>query len=491
VNSKRDPCEAIAKQAAIILRQTATIVALEKRVGELVAELQVASAKNVTLEGRVAELEARLGANSSNSSKPPSSDGPAERGKKIPKPATGRRRGAQSGHAGHIRALLPPDEAVRYEPVSCNECGAELTVADASVEDGAIWQVAELPRVEAHITHHIATGRRCACGEVTHGAIPAPVLAHGYGPNFCAVVALLATQYGMSKRNIQAFSNDVLGISVSTGTLCALSAELGSALEPSVNQALDYIRQEEVVYADETGWRMDKTGGWLWVIVGRLVTVFLMSATRGKLAARALLGANFLGKLVTDRWSAYTIVAREQRQFCLAHLLRDATGMSERGNLGAAIGRHLERIFRSAIKLFYDRRDGLIDQLTFEKTGAILRAECLLRLNAGAALEGVRDKRTRGMCKALAKAESCIWTFLSSPNVEPTNNRAERAIRPAVIVRKLSFGSDSQKGAENTARVLSAVASLRTQARGVFAFFQETIRTARAGKPTPSLLPQK
>jgi transposase len=122
-------------------------------------------------------------------------------------------------------------------------------------------------------------------------------------------------------------------------------------------------------------------------------------------------------------------------------------------------------------------------------TGSSLQNECRRLLIAGADLKGERDHKTRGMCKKILRSANALWTFLKTPGVEPTNNIAERAIRPAVIVRKRSFGSDSEQGAIFIARTFSAVASLRAQSLAVFSFFENTVYAARNGTAPPSMIP--
>jgi transposase len=439
------------------------------------------------LEARVQELEAQLRLHSGNSSKPPSSDGPSV--VREAKTKTGKKRGGQPGHKGHTRSIQPSDAEVRYEPSACAGCGGALGEGSAAAADGALWQVAELPVMKAHITSHVAAGRVCGCGQTTYGHIPASVLAHGYGPRYGALVSLLTTRFGMSRRDVQELSLDVFGVSISTGTVCALGAELGVALQPSVDDALTHLRAAAVVHADETGWPIQKEKAWLWAGVGGDVSVFLCHSKRSAQGAQALLGTEFSGTLVTDRWGAYNDIAPlERRQFCLAHLLRDAQGMVERGGEGAPVGRGLVTIFRAGIALFHDVDTQTATRETRLAGGEVLRAACKTLLETGALLNEKRDSKTRGICNRLRKSEQALWTFLTVPHVEPTNNIAERAVRPAVIVRKTSFGSGSTTGAQYFARILTAVATLRMQKRKVFTFLEDTLHAAREGLLAPALV---
>jgi len=469
VANTEDPRDAIIReQAALIVQLQATVARLEARIGE---------------------LEARLRLNSGNSSKPPSSDGPRHNADFTGlKTQSKKKRGGQPGHKGHSREIMDADATVRYEPSSCSGCGSVLGESATAAADGALWQVAELPKVKAHVTSHVAAGRVCSCGRISHGVIPASILAHGYGPRFGAFVSLLLVRYGLSRRDVAQLSSDLLGLAVSASTVCSLASEMGKSLESAAAEALQVVRAEPVVHADETGWRINKVLAWLWVVVGCRATVFLTHAHRNKEAAQALLGSTRRGILVTDRYGAYNDIPLQKRQFCLAHVLRDAQAMIERGGAATSVGEGLAASLRSGIGHFHHYINGAIDRAALIQEGAHERAKCRDILDAALSLGKALDKKTRGICKRLRSTEIALWTFLRIPGVEPTNNAAEQAIRPAVIIRKTSFGSDTTQGAVYFARALSAMESLQRQARDVFIFFEHTLVAARHGFATPSFV---
>ena len=453
-------------------------------IAELYEVIKGLRATVARLEARVTELEAQLQTNSSNSSKPPSSDGPGVQRAPKAKPS-GKSRGGQLGHKAHVRKLSEPTEVVRHEPSECGSCGSALSASDAASEDGAIWEVAELPELRAHITHHVPVGRRCRCGHATRGVIPAPISCRGYGPRFSALVSFLMTRFGLSRRDVVESAATMFGIVVSSGTVCALASEMGESLSASHAEALASVQASPVAHADETGWKTAKKRGYLWVGLGQEATVFLASMHRSRASAHALLGATFAGTLVSDRYNAYGFLPLVRRQLCLAHLLREAKKMALRGGKGAAVGRGLAVTFRAAIALFHRPGAALG---TLAERGKNVKTQCDDWLARGAALTEPRDAEAKGLCVRLQGLRTALWTFLTTPGVEPTNNPAERAIRPAVIVRKSSFGSDTEKGALHFARILTAIATLRRQGRSVLDFLNGTIAAGRAGLAKPKLL---
>lgn len=262
---------------------------------------------------------------------------------------------------------------------------------------------------------------------------------------------------------------------------------MSAAVTEPVAQAHEYVQQQaEVVHADETGWRERRRRAWLWVMVSPLVTVFLVHAQRGTAAARALLGECLQAILVSDRWVAYRHWATEQRQLCWAHLLREFNAFTERGGEAARLGRAL---LRDAKVMFarWDRvRDGTLSRRQFWLEMRPLRRRVEGRLRRGAELA---EAKTAATCRDLVKLSPALWTFIDLPDVEPTNNAAERAIRRAVLWRKGSFGSHSPAGSRFAERMLTIAATLKQQERNVVDYITEACVASVHGKSAPSLLP--
>lgn len=467
----------------------ALIAELRAQVAERDARIAQLMAKVEELTARVAELEARLGQNSSNSSRPPSSDGPGTR--RQPKKQTGRRPGGQPGHKKHERALLPVEQVqdvVDVVPEKCRGCERKLKGRD---NEPRRHQVVEVPPLTAQVTEYRCHALKCArCGMVTRGEVPAHARSV-FGDRLTALASLLVGKYRLAKRPVKDALSDMLGVELSVGSVSNLEGEMAQALAPAVAEALAFVQDEEAVNADETGFVQGREGGragraWLWVVATALVAVFHIARSRGGKVARHLLGEDFAGILTTDRWSAYECVDAGQRQLCWAHLTRDFQGFIDRGGEGERIGRELMRERHRFFKWYHQVRDGTLAREQFERRmrGVERRVGQLLREAVVRA-----EKKTAGMAREMLRLEKCLWTFVDVPDLEPTNNFGERCIRHAVMYRKTSFGTQSEEGSRFVERIFTATTSLKLQNRDVLAFLTDTLAAHRRGLQGPSLLP--
>ena len=460
----------------------------DAQIAELIRRLDEALRRIAEQDARIAELEARLGQNSRNSSKPPSSDFPGAA--KPEAGSTGRKRGGQPGHEPSRRELLPPEQVDQIEdhwPAVCEECKATLPgELRAEVGEPARYQVTELPRVQAHVTEHRLHSQFCeCCGHATEAVLPGVVPGGAFGPRLRAVIALCAGRYRLSKRVTQELLSDVLGVELALGSVCNVERQVSEALAAPVEEAREFVRQQPVVHADETGWREDKGRAWLWTATTALVTVFQIAKSRGAVVAKQMLGEAFAGFLVVDRWAAYEWT--ELRQLCWAHLLRDFQGFVDRGGTGALLGEKLLAQARTMFELWHRVRDKTLTRRTFQHRMKPIEKR-ILRLLRKAQLRA--ETRTAGMAREILDRRNYLWTFVDTDGVEPTNNAAERAIRPAVLWRKGSFGTDSANGSRFVERILSAVTSLKQQRRHVLDYLTDACAAHDAGLPAPSLLPR-
>ena len=243
-------------------------------VAEATARVQTTEAENarldalvVQLAARVQTLEARLGLNSTNSSRPPSAD-PPQTPPPPPRPASGRRPGGQPGHPAHQRALLPPeqvDHSHDHWPAHCRHCQAPLAPdPDQEVGDPVRHQVIELPPVRAEVTDHYLHRQRCPhCQGETRAALPPAVPSGAFGPRVQAVIALLSSRYRLSRREVADLCADVLGASLSVGSVDRLCQATAVALAGPVAELQAAIQRAAVVGADETPWPVDGQRGWL------------------------------------------------------------------------------------------------------------------------------------------------------------------------------------------------------------------------------------
>ena len=434
------------------------------------------------LRERVVDLERRLGQNSSNSSKPPSSDGPHVK-PAPPKIPSGKRQGGQPGHTRHERTRREPTHVLDVKPCSCGRCGSELTGDDL---DPAWRQVVELPPVRPDVTEYRMHTLTCShCGTSTAAEAP-PESAREYGPALQASLSLLSVGYRLSKRSVQSLASDLLGLEISTGQICALERETAKTLEPVVAEAHEYVKGQPA-NVDETGWKQGKAKAWLWVAVTKLVTVFAIALSRSRGAFEDLIGPSYRWVVTSDRYSAYGGRPLGQRQVCWAHLQRDFQAMIDRGGVAKGIGEDLQALGVGLLKQWKRVRDGTQTREAFQAdTLSWLKGEVAQALRSGFACDCAK---TEGTCGELLKVEEALWTFARVVGVEPTNNAAERALRHAVCWRKTSHGTDSACGSRFVERMLTVVGSCRQQGRSVLAFLTECVRAERNGSARPSLLP--
>jgi transposase len=443
------------------------------------------------LEALVRDLQARLGQNASNSSVPPSAN-PPDAPKPVVKEPTGRKPGAQPGHPPQPRTRLPADQVhdvIRYVPATCRCCQAALPEQPGPADPEPTWhQVAELPPCAARITEHQGHARHCRnCGALNHAPIPAAVRAHSVGPRLAAVLAYLSGARHDSKRGVAEVLETVFQVPRALGTVCAIEQEAAAALAAAHAEAEQAVRQAPHKNADETGWKLAGRRCWLWAAVTAKVAYFVIHPGRGAAGLAALLGAAIEGIVTSDRWSAYGRLDRYRRQVCWAHLVRDFQALVDRGGEAAEVGNELLCFAEDVFHWWYRVRDGTLARSSLRTYIDGQRPWLRDLLGRGAALPCAK---TAAFCANVLELEPALWTFVRAEGVEPTNNAAERALRPAVLWRKRSFGCQSEAGCRFVERMLTVVQTLQLQQRGVIDYLTEAIRAHRQGLPAPKLLPE-
>jgi transposase len=450
------------------------------------AALAQLRAEITQLKATVEELAQRLGRNSHNSSQPPSADSP-QPPKRSRRDPSGRRPGGQPGHEGQTRVLVPVEEVevvIAVKPERCRCCQHWLAGEDAQP---ARHQVTEIPPIKPVVTEYQLHQLCCpSCGALTRAEPPVGVPTGGFGPRVQAITALCTGAYHLSKRTTRQVMADLFGLPLRVGTIVNLEQATVQAVAEPVAEAQAYVQQQPTAYLDETGWREGQQRAWLWTAVTSWVTVFVVRLSRGGKVAQELLGERFWGYLVTDRWSAYTWYPTWRRQVCWAHLLRDIEAMIERGGQSQVIGEALRGQARQMFQWWHRVRDGTLAQTTFARYMWPIRREVERLLEAGQTC-GV--PKTEGMCREIRKVRRALWTFVRHEGVEPTNNAAERAIRPGVLWRKGSFGTQSADGSRFVEAMMTVVATLKQQHRDALDYLTAACEAALRGEGAPSLLP--
>jgi transposase len=440
-----------------------------------------------TLQARVTDLEARLSQYSGNSSRPPSSDPPSAP-PHPPRTPTGRKRGGQPGHPGHQRDLLPPgqvDEFIVHRPTACPHCQTALP-HDLPATEVLRQQVWEVPPLQPHITEHQFPTVTCPqCQASVRAPRPPEVPPGSFGPQLVALVALLHGRYRLSTREITLLLEELWHIPLSLGSVPALDQTVSTALAPVYAEVQATVQEQAVVNVDETPWREQRQQRYLWVAVTVVATLFLVGR-RSRAVLDRVLGTAFGGTVGSDRYKAYAHLPAAQRQLCWAHLKRDWQFFRERagpvGDWGEAAMQQITQLFAQ----WYRFRNGELDRAQLQAEMAPIAAE-LRRL-----VEQGRDElpweQARGFCRDLLWVWPALWTFVDVDGVEPTNNVAERALRPAVLWRKGCYGTDSAGGSRFVERILTVTTTCRQQQRQALPFIADAVRAHWAGLPTPTLM---
>lgn len=436
--------------------------------------------------------EEKLQTNSRNSSKPPSADihkNKQERRYPKSRKKSTKKQGAQPGHKGNGRKLMPTEEVdavvVCLPPSNC-QCGGGIK---AEPTKNRRHQVHELPVVKPIVTEYQRIFGRCTCCDKHHfGDLPIGVPTGMLGVRAIATIATHTGKYHMSKRMTQAAFADHYGLEMSVGTVSNAEKITAEALEKPTQEVVEYIQNAEVKHADETGHKQKGNKRWMWVASTVLVAVFLIRTTRATLEAKALLGDVFRGILVSDRYSSYTYIDDSQRQFCWAHLLRDFIKISERSGQSGRSGEQLLAYSRRMFKLWWRYREG---HLSRAKLIVVMK-----RIQEGLEKtleEGTRcgHNKTEGTCKRILKHKTALWTFVTREGVDPTNNIAEQIIRGYVMWRKTSFGTQSDRGDRYVERIMTASTCCRLQNQNLPEYLSKAIYAHISGKSYPSLLPSE
>jgi transposase len=457
------------------LERDERIAALERRVAEL--------------EALARDLNARLGANATNSGTPPSANPPGAP-KPVAKKRTGKQPGGQPGHPAHLKRRLPPgrvDKVVTFVPDRCGRCQEPLPPNPGPFDPEPTWQqVAELPAMAAEVTEYQGHFRTCpCCGEVNHAPIPADLKAHGTGPRLAATLAYLAGSHRISKRGLEEITGDVFDAPLSLGTVAHLEGQMSAALAPAHAEALEAVRDAGAKNVDETSWKLAGKLCWLWVAATGTVAAFLIHAHRGWDALVALLGEEIQGFVCSDRWSAYAKLSPWCRQICWAHLRRDFQKLVDRGGPSARLGRKLQRVAERVFEEWHLFRGGGCDrrQLQRRLSPDAARLERLLKAGRRGA-----DAKAATFCGNVLELLPAVWRFVVTEGIEPTNNHAERVLRRAVLWRKSAFGCSSASGCRFVERMLTVVQTRRLQGRPVLRYLYDALVAHRNGLPAPSLL---
>lgn len=439
----------------------------------------------VALLDRIDLLEAQLQKlTPRNSSLPPSSEHPHAKPKK--KPAKKPKQDAQKRHKRHQRQLIPSEEctsSTAYYPEACRRCGGPLQLDHTEPKRHQVWDLPEIkPIIDEYKLHR---GYCPCCGITSQAELPEGVPSGQCGPRLAAFTGLLMGHYRQSKRRTAAFLGDLLNIPCSPGWTLKIQKLVSDSVAAAYEQLRGELQNQSQLFVDESPTKENKHKAWLWVAVAQTFAVFGIFANRSRESLVALIG-DYQGILLNcDRAKMY--LDGKRLQWCWAHLKRDfqklidsADGQEKR------MGHDLMRQQRKLFEYWREYKAGKIKWSTFRGKVAPIREEIRQLL-----LRGIYsgNAKLKGFCNELYRGRKHLWTFTRVEGIEPTNNTAERALRPAVISRKLSFGTQSASGSRFLERILSVCETCRLQNRNAYQYLIKAMQAKLAGHAAPSLFP--
>ena len=434
-----------------------------RQIAELQASLQDALR-------RIAELEARLGQNSGNSSCPPSSDGLKEK-PAFPRPS-GKSRGGQPGHRGNtLKMVARADTVVLHGVVEVCSCGRNLSQVTGRVI--VKRQVFDLPPPSLLVTEHQIERKVCpCCGQPHRGAFPEEVLAPvQYGSRVKALVSLLSVGHNMPVGGIKELFADLFGYALNQATIQSANAWYYAQLAQEESTIKEQLQKEKLIHADESGVRAEGKLHWLHVASSALFTYFYRHNKRGCTALedpKSVL-STFSGWVVHDCWASYFKGGNYRHALCGAHLLRELTALIERGSQWASQMHELLLSTYLNCEKGKGKLSAMAMQTTIGQYQAVLQQADREEPPPQPRVRG-RSKQSKGrnLLNRLVKHQSAVLAFAQYKEVPFTNNLAERDIRPWKVKLKVSGCFRTTTGADHYARIRSFISTARKQQKQVF-----------------------
>lgn len=434
---------------------------------------------------RVEALEEQLAANSRNSSKPPSADPPGT--PRRPRRITGRRPGGQPGHPGHSRTLLPPEKVTQREdhfPGQCKKCGSGLPRLPHG--EPVREQVVELPKIEPEVIERLLHKVQCpCCAAVTTASRPADAPPGAFGPRLIAFAAMLTARFRMSRRDVEEVLSNTMGMEISLGSVSANEERVSQALAKPVEEVHQEIQHGDAANVDDTTWYEENERAVLWGLCNPIFAVYFVTKHKDALTAKQVLGG-FNGTLGSDRASTYSFYDQAKHQTCLAHLDRHFLKISQRRGKSKKIGTAAMEQMDQAWSAWRDYKAETIDLEQLLDRNEPIEAKLKEILEDG--MECGHPK-TEATCYNILCIYRSLWLYTFCEGVEPTNNSAERTLRPGVRWRRVSFGSQSERGSRFVERMLTVVETCRRQGRHLLDFLTLCVTQSWRGLPAPSLVP--
>lgn len=443
------------------------------------SRLQPLNAQIESLAVQVQKLTPR------NSSLPPSTEHP--HAKPRPKPKKNRRKqGGQKGHPRHQRDLIPADQCeavVICQADCCRRCGGDLQVDDSEPARHQVW---DLPPINPTVREYqLYRGHCLCCGITTQASLPPGVPSGQCGARLAAFVGLLMGHFRQSKRRTSMFLEDLLNVPCSPSWTVKIQNLVSDSLAVGYEQLRQQLSCQEQLYVDESPTKEKNVKAWLWVAVAPLFAVYGIFMNRKRESLKSLVGDYSNIILNCDRAKMY--LDGFKLQWCWAHLKRDIQKLIDSSDRQVKrLGHDLMRQQKLLFQHWRRYQAGKIKWTTFQNLARPIGKQFDALLQRGCCSG---NDQLIGFCDELYPRRDWLWTFIRVAGIEPTNNTAERALRGAVIQRKLSFGTQSAAGSRYLERILTVSETCRLQGRSAYQYLIDAMKAKFTGQTAPSLLP--
>jgi len=412
------------------------------------------TASNEKLQTKLNKLEDKLNINSSNSGLPSSKD--IYKIERKSKPSSGRKPGGQPGHKYNGYEFKTPDKIINVVPEEklC-ECGGALVLS----EDYRAHQKIEIPPIKPFVTEYRLHTCYCkACARRYETGLDNYKLLE---KNAESIITSLGGFFNNSKRDIQTILSQIFNLDISLGLVSSSEARVSAKLENKYNELVSKAEESEYLHLDESSANNKGKMSWCWIAANKAVTVFKLMKSRSRNALEKFL-PEYEGKVITDRYAVYNVYDNEKRQICLAHLRRDFKRFAHSKNLSLSkVGKSLIEIIDLVFATHNGMRSGKIDRLYYLRRIRKIKKKMLYYLKTVSNVE--ECEQAKRVADNILKSFDMMWLFAADPQIEPTNNFAERQIKHHVKYRKNSLFTWSDRGDRFIERTKSLFATAKLQ----------------------------
>jgi len=436
-------------------------------------DCQIAQKRIEDLEEKLAVLQFEFDSLKSRMYKPDKKKPPDDTPPELSAP---KKKGALFGHIGWFRKKPDPSRIDRIEEVRlkrCPSCGSSHITECKHIEEH-IQEDIILPRVETVVyKHHHYYCKSCKKVVSPRGKDELP---KSYvGPKAKSLAAFLKYVIKISDRDIRTIFKKVFNLDIAASSITGFKGQIKEKAAPIYEKLLESLKTSPFIHADETGWRIDGDNYWLWKFSNKKVCISHIDKSRGQKVVEDILGKEYDGIIISDFLSAYNKIITKGKQRCLVHILRDlkkviAYWHDDRQVLGYC--KHLKDIFQDAIELHKEYKDKECSDRFYRKR------KLLTEELKDFSFPNPNKKILKRFAKRLNRHKDELFTFLYEKDIDYHNNHAEQQIRPDVILRKITFGNRSYKGAENHSVLTSILQTAKLNSLDPIATLQNILLSA-------------